>query len=198
MATDVDGVYTDWGTPSSARIDQVTPGELRAMTFPAGSMGPKVDGGDEFVEPTGQRVAIGSLEDIDEIVDGRQAPTWSRRRRDDRHASVCTQRWASCARSSSIDPSSALKRLTPANHDELLFDDVLWVERAQWEHDQFVARMRERGVEVFLLQDLLGETLAAERRGPAPADRAGRVGVHGRARASSTRSRRCLDEPGTR
>ena len=37
----------------------------------------------------------------------------------------------------------------PRNHDELLFDDVLWVERAQWEHDQFVARMRERGVEVL-------------------------------------------------
>ena len=36
-------------------------------------------------------------------------------------------------------PELSLKRLTPANHDELLFDDVLWVERAQWEHDQFVA-----------------------------------------------------------
>ena len=40
-------------------------------------------------------------------------------------------------------PELSLKRLTPGNHDELLFDDVLWVERAQWEHDQFVARMRE-------------------------------------------------------
>ena len=49
----------------------------------------------------------------------------------------------------------------PDNHDELLFDDVLWVERAQWEHDQFVARMRERGVEVFYVQDLLAEALAA-------------------------------------
>jgi arginine deiminase len=38
---------------------------------------------------------------------------------------------------------------------------VLWVERAQWEHDQFVARMRERGVEVFYVQDLLAEALAA-------------------------------------
>src|SRR4051812_6938619 len=57
-------------------------------------------------------------------------------------------------------PDMSLKRLTPTNHDELLFDDVLWVERAQWEHDQFVARMRERGVEVFYVQDLLGEALA--------------------------------------
>jgi arginine deiminase len=58
-------------------------------------------------------------------------------------------------------PDMSLKRLTPLNHDELLFDDVLWVERAQWEHDQFVSRMRERGVEVLYVQDLLGEALAA-------------------------------------
>jgi arginine deiminase len=59
-------------------------------------------------------------------------------------------------------PELSLKRLTPDNHDELLFDDVLWVERAQWEHDQFVARMRERGVEVFYVQDLLAEALASQ------------------------------------
>ena len=58
-------------------------------------------------------------------------------------------------------PELSLQRLTPSNHDELLFDDVLWVERAQYEHDQFVARMEERGVEVFLLQTLLAEALAA-------------------------------------
>jgi len=58
-------------------------------------------------------------------------------------------------------PELSLKRLTPDNHDELLFDDVLWVERAQWEHDQFVARMRERGVEVHYVQDLLAEALTA-------------------------------------
>ena len=56
-------------------------------------------------------------------------------------------------------PELSLQRLTPSNHDDLLFDDVLWVERAQYEHDQFVAKMRERGVEVFLLHDLLGEAL---------------------------------------
>src|SRR3954462_9956665 len=58
-------------------------------------------------------------------------------------------------------PDLSLQRLTPTTHDDLLFDDVLWVERAQYEHDQFVARMRERGVEVYLLQTLLGETIAA-------------------------------------
>jgi len=58
-------------------------------------------------------------------------------------------------------PELSLQRLTPTTHDDLLFDDVLWVERAQYEHDQFVARMRERGVQVYLLQTLLGETIAA-------------------------------------
>jgi arginine deiminase len=58
-------------------------------------------------------------------------------------------------------PDLSLKRLTPSNHDDLLFDDVLWVERAQWEHDQFVKAMRERGIEVYYHLDLLGEALAA-------------------------------------
>ncbi len=58
-------------------------------------------------------------------------------------------------------PELSLQRLTPSNHDELLFDDVLWVERAQWEHDQFTQVMRERGVEVLYVQDLLTETLQA-------------------------------------
>jgi len=58
-------------------------------------------------------------------------------------------------------PNLDLKRLTPSNHDDLLFDDVLWVERAQWEHDQFVKVMRDRGIQVFYHVDLLGEALAA-------------------------------------
>ncbi len=62
-------------------------------------------------------------------------------------------------------PELSLQRLTPSNHDDLLFDDVLWVERAQYEHDQFVARMRERGVDVYLLRDLLAEALSASDEG---------------------------------
>ncbi len=58
-------------------------------------------------------------------------------------------------------PDLSLKRLTPTNHDELLFDDVLWVEQAQREHDAFVQLMRSRGVEVFYVQQLLTETLEA-------------------------------------
>jgi arginine deiminase len=58
-------------------------------------------------------------------------------------------------------PELSLQRLTPANCAELLFDDVLWVERAQLEHDQFVEVMRAHGVEVFYVLDLLTETLEA-------------------------------------
>lgn len=70
MATDVDGVYERWGTPDQRKLDQVTPAELRAEVFAAGSMGPKVDAAARFVEATGKRAAIGSLEDIEEIVAG--------------------------------------------------------------------------------------------------------------------------------
>jgi arginine deiminase len=51
-------------------------------------------------------------------------------------------------------------RLTPSNCDELLFDDVLWVKRAKEEHDAFCEAMRERGVEVFEVEELLTETIA--------------------------------------
>src|SRR5512137_246210 len=62
-------------------------------------------------------------------------------------------------------PELSLKRLTPNNHDDLLFDDVLWVERAQWEHDQFVKAMRDRGIEVYYHVELLSEALAASEKG---------------------------------
>ncbi|MFI6481894.1 arginine deiminase [Nonomuraea sp. NPDC050663] len=58
-------------------------------------------------------------------------------------------------------PELSMKRLTPTNNDRLLFDDILWVEQAQREHDAFVAMMRERGVEVFYHQQLLAEALDA-------------------------------------
>jgi carbamate kinase len=70
MATDVDGVYTGFGTPDQARIERATSDELEAMDLPAGSMGPKVAAACEFVAATGRRAAIGSLEEIDRLVDG--------------------------------------------------------------------------------------------------------------------------------
>src|SRR5215470_18314457 len=56
-------------------------------------------------------------------------------------------------------PGLAHQRLTPGNRSELLFDDVLWVHEAQRDHYDFVLKMRERGVEVLDLHDLLAETL---------------------------------------
>jgi arginine deiminase len=50
-------------------------------------------------------------------------------------------------------------RLTPSNAEELLFDDGIWVARAKAEHDMFVEVMRERGIEVFLAEQLLAEAL---------------------------------------
>jgi arginine deiminase len=59
-------------------------------------------------------------------------------------------------------PDLELRRLTPSNVHELLFDELLWVERAQHEHDQFAQVLRDQGVEVHLLGDLLAQTLADE------------------------------------
>jgi arginine deiminase len=57
-------------------------------------------------------------------------------------------------------PGLAHRRLTPSNSDDLLFDDVLWVENAQRDHAGFVSDLRERGVEVVELHELLAETMA--------------------------------------
>ena len=57
-------------------------------------------------------------------------------------------------------PGLAHQRLTPANAAELLFDDVIWVQEAQKDHYDFVLKMRERGVEVLELHEMLAETLA--------------------------------------
>jgi carbamate kinase len=70
MATDVDAVYADWGTPQQRALGRVTAEELRRAEFPAGSMGPKVDAACRFVEATGGRAAIGALTQIQQIVDG--------------------------------------------------------------------------------------------------------------------------------
>src|SRR3954465_6229742 len=57
-------------------------------------------------------------------------------------------------------PGPELKRLTPRNSADLLFDGIPWVERAQEEHDRFADALRAHGVEVLYLRDLLAETLA--------------------------------------
>ena len=60
-------------------------------------------------------------------------------------------------------PGLAHRRLTPTNSDELLFDDVMWVENAQRDHADFVNKLTARGVEVVELHDLLAATLADEK-----------------------------------
>jgi arginine deiminase len=57
-------------------------------------------------------------------------------------------------------PGRAHARLTPSNCDQLLFDDVLWVENAKRDHFDFVSKMRDRGIEVVEMHNLLGETVA--------------------------------------
>jgi arginine deiminase len=56
-------------------------------------------------------------------------------------------------------PDLELRRLTPSNCDELLFDDVLWVRRARQEHDAFTDLLRDQGIEVLDVGQLLAETL---------------------------------------
>lgn len=57
-------------------------------------------------------------------------------------------------------PGVAHSRLTPSNCDRLLFDDVLWVENAKRDHFDFVSKMRDRGIDVLEMHNLLAETVA--------------------------------------
>jgi arginine deiminase len=57
-------------------------------------------------------------------------------------------------------PGLAHRRLTPTNSDDLLFDDVMWVENAQRDHHDFVNKLRNRGVDVVELHELLAQTMA--------------------------------------
>jgi carbamate kinase len=70
IATDVDGVYLDWATPSQRAIAEARPDDLEALDFAAGSMGPKVQAACEFARQTGKPAVIGSLADIEAIVAG--------------------------------------------------------------------------------------------------------------------------------
>jgi carbamate kinase len=75
IATDVDAVYADWGTPEQRAIRRVSPAELGASEFAEGSMGPKVRAACLFAERTGGIAAIGSIKDIDALVRGEAGTT---------------------------------------------------------------------------------------------------------------------------
>ncbi len=71
MLTDVEAVLRDWGGPDQAAIGAITPDALDAMTFAAGSMGPKIAAACDFVRAGGAMAGIGRLQDARAIVEGR-------------------------------------------------------------------------------------------------------------------------------
>jgi carbamate kinase len=70
IVTDVDAVFTGWGTPEQRAIARTTPDELAAQQFPEGSMAPKVRAACNFVEQTGGFASIGSIDDAQALLAG--------------------------------------------------------------------------------------------------------------------------------
>jgi carbamate kinase len=70
IATDVEAVYLDWGTPQQRRVVAAHPDALDAGLFPAGSMGPKVEAAADFARASGRTAVIGSLEQLSSILAG--------------------------------------------------------------------------------------------------------------------------------
>jgi carbamate kinase len=70
LATDAEAVCVGWGTPESRAIHHASPGALARYSFPAGSMGPKVEAACRFATATGNTAAIGALADVPAMVRG--------------------------------------------------------------------------------------------------------------------------------
>ena len=77
MLTDADAVYEDWGKPTQKAIRRAPPSTLAAMSFAAGSMGPKVAAACRFASATGKKAAIGALADLGRIIAGEAGTTVS-------------------------------------------------------------------------------------------------------------------------
>jgi len=75
MATDADAVFLDWGKPTAKAFRLANPKAMRDYSFPAGSMGPKVDAACHFAETTGKAAAIGALKDLAAILRGEAGTT---------------------------------------------------------------------------------------------------------------------------
>ncbi|WP_454684225.1 carbamate kinase [Ancylobacter moscoviensis] len=88
ILTDVDAVYVDWGTPNQRAIRSASPEALAALSFPAGSMGPKVEAACRFAKATGKRACIGALKDLADIIAGRAGTTVSAEENGIRYAEV--------------------------------------------------------------------------------------------------------------
>lgn len=74
-ATDADAVYIDWGEPGQRAIRRATPDAMTAYSFPAGSMGPKVEAARDFAHATGGRAIICALADVPAAVRGEKGTT---------------------------------------------------------------------------------------------------------------------------
>lgn len=70
MVTDVDAVYVNYGKPSQRALGAISPAELAHYSFPAGSMGPKVESACAFAQSTGHTAVIGPLSNVAELVNG--------------------------------------------------------------------------------------------------------------------------------
>jgi carbamate kinase len=75
MATDADAVFADWGKPTARQFRRASPKAMRAYTFPAGSMAPKVEAACHFAELTGKAAAIGALKELAAIARGEAGTT---------------------------------------------------------------------------------------------------------------------------
>jgi carbamate kinase len=85
LLTDVAQVETGYGTEAATPIRRMDPAGLRALGFPAGSMGPKVEAACRFVDATGHRAVIGRLEDAAELLVGTRGTAVEPLVRDQRH-----------------------------------------------------------------------------------------------------------------
>ena len=84
ILTDVANVETGFGTDAAQPIGRTTPAALRALSFPAGSMGPKVEAACRFVEATGKPAMIGRLDEAADLVRGTRGTMIEREARSSR------------------------------------------------------------------------------------------------------------------
>jgi carbamate kinase len=70
IATDVDAVYENWHTSRESALSEISATALRALSFPACTMGPKVAAACEFVSRTGRTAVIGSLDQLERMANG--------------------------------------------------------------------------------------------------------------------------------
>ena len=75
VLTDADAVYVDWGKPTQKAIRRASPEGISTFSFPAGSMGPKVEAACRFANATGKTAAIGALADLSRIINGAAGTT---------------------------------------------------------------------------------------------------------------------------